>query len=219
MPGRYTACMRRVVVILACALLFAAPLDAQRRKPAPKKPPPLLPMKIELAKVTCKESLGTGVKTMASYCFVLAGRDPAEGVLVAVPPHRGEATLVFNLHNRHTYSEEDVKRGRAFARYSAVIGALTMTGELLGRGAVQTEFRTAKDLFERIGGGAGPSGFKAVAPLGNETIYITVPEPVTQVSLLGEVLEALTSIGRETAAPGRPVAVVSNIRIEYRPLK
>ena len=219
MPRRYTADMRRVAVILSCVFLFGASLDAQRRKPAPKKPPPPPAMKIEQAKVQCPESLGAGTKTMASYCFVLAGRDPAAGVLITIPPHRGEATLVFNLHNRHTYSEEDVKRGRAFARYSAVIGALTMTGELLGRGAVQTEFRSVKDLFERIGGGAGPAGFKAVAPLGNETIYIDVPEKVTQVSLLGEVLEALTSIGRETASPGRPVAIVSNVRIEYRPLK
>ena len=214
--------MRRVAVILSCVLfvlLMGTVLDAQRKRPAPKKPPPPPPMKIEQAKVQCRESLGTGVKTEAAYCFVLAGRDPAEGVLITIPPHKGEATLLFNLHNRHTYSEEDVKRGRAFARYSAVIGALTMTGELLGRGAVQTEFRTAKDLFERITGGAGPGGVKAVAPLGNEAIYIPIPEKVTQVSLLGEMLEAITPIGRETASPGRPVAIVSNVRIEYRPLK
>ena len=54
-----------------------------------------------------------GVKTKASFCFVLAGRDPAAGVLVAIPPHTGEATLLFDLHNRHTYSEEEVRAGRA----------------------------------------------------------------------------------------------------------
>ena len=48
----------------------------------------------------------------------LAGRDPAEGVLITIPPHRDEATvLTFNLHNRHTYSEQDVKAGRAYSRY------------------------------------------------------------------------------------------------------
>ena len=214
--------MRRVALLLAC-LLIAGVADAgqQRRRTAKPKPKPAPPpaMKIEQAKVQCRESLGAGVKTAASYCFVLAGRDPAAGVRIAIPPHRGEATLTFNLHNRHTYSEEDVKAGRAYAKYSAVIGVLTLNGDLLGRGAVQSEFRTVKDLFERIGGGAGPSGMKAVAPIGNETIYITIPAEVTEVSLLGELLEALTSIGKETASPGRPVAIVSNVRVEYRPLK
>ena len=210
--------MRKFALILCAVLVVTGTVEGQRRRPAPKKPvPPAL--KVEQAKVQCRESLGTGIKTTASYCFVLAGLEPADGVLITIPPHRGEATLVFNLHNRHTYSEEDVKRGRAFSRYSAVIGALTMTGELLGRGAVQTEFRTVNDLFERIGGGAGPGGVKAVAPLGNEMIYITIPEKVTQVSLLGELLEAITHAGRETATPGRPVAIVSNVRVEYRPVK
>jgi hypothetical protein len=174
-------------------------------------------MKTEPAVVQCRESLGTGVRTKASYCFVLAGRDPQQGVVVTIPPHNGTATLTFDLHNRHTYSEEDVKARRGFASYTAVIGVLTMNGELLGRGAVRSEFRTAKDLLERIGGGAGPSGFKAVAPIGIETVTVTIPATVTQVSLLGEVLDSLTAIGRESASPGRPVAVVSNIRIEYRP--
>jgi hypothetical protein len=142
--------MRSLAVIIACVLLLGAPVETEQRRPTAKpKPPPPVPLKLEQAKVQCRESLGAGVQTMASYCFVLAGRDPAEGVLVTIPPHRGEATLTFNLHNRHTYSEQDVKAGRAYAKYSAVIGILTMKGDLLGRGAVQSEFRTAKDLFER----------------------------------------------------------------------
>ena len=90
-----------------------------------------------------------------------------------------------------------------------------MTGELLGRGAVQTEFRTVKDLFDRIIGGAGPGGTKAVAPLGNEHVSITIPPAVNQVSLLGEVLDATTAAGREVATPGRPVAIVSNVQVTY----
>jgi hypothetical protein len=148
---------------------------------------------------------------------VLAGRDPLQGVIVTIPPHIGPTTLIFNLHNRHTYSEEDLKAGRAFAQYRAGIGVLTMKGELLGRGAVQSEFRTAKDLFERIGGGAGPGGVKAVAPIGNEMVTVPIPAAVVEVSLLGEILDSLTSIGRETANPGRPVAIVSNVQVEYRP--
>lgn len=205
-------------LLTTCLLvaLLAAPAADQRRKPQRKPAAPAAP-KTEPAKVECRETLGTGVRTKNAYCFVLAGRDPAEGVVVNIPPHSGPATLIFDLHNRHTYSEEDVKAGRAYASYTAVIGILTMTGDLLGRGAVRSEFRTAKDLHERIGGGAGPTGFKAVAPVGSETVRVEIPAGVTQVSLLGELLDAQTHIGRETATPGRPVAVVSNVRVEYRP--
>jgi hypothetical protein len=198
-------------------LVFASDADAQRRRAPAKKPAPPLPPKVEPAQMKCPEPLGTGVKTGASYCFVLAGREPAQGVVVTVPPHAGPATLMFDLHNRHTYSEEDVRAGRAFAKYTAVVAVLTMTSELLDRGAVQSEFRTAGDLYERISGGAGPGGVKAVAPLGREEIKITIPAAVNEVSILGEVLDATTTAGRETATPGRTVAIISNVRVEYRP--
>jgi hypothetical protein len=208
--------LQRTVWALTVVACLNVPIGAQRRTPA-RKPVPPTPPKTEPAQVKCPEQLGVGLKTRASFCFVLAGRDPAEGVLVAVPPHTGTATLTFDLHNRHTYSEEEVKAGRGFAKYTAVIGLLTLSGELLGRGAVQTEFRSVRDLYDRITGGAGPGGTKAVAPLGREQVVITVPAGVDQVSLLGEVLEATTSAGREIATPGRPVAIVSNVQVEYRP--
>ena len=174
-------------------------------------------MKTEPAKVTCPESLGTGVRTGATYCFVIAGRDPAQGIIVSIPPRVGEATLHFDLHNRHTYSEEQMKAGRGYATYTAVIGVLTMKGDLLDRAAVQTEFRTVGDLHERIAGGAGPGGVKAVAPIGLERVSIAIPAGADQVSLLGEKLDAMTPAGRESASLGRPVAIVSNVTIEYRP--
>jgi hypothetical protein len=210
--------MRSVGVLVASVALAASPalLDAQRRTPARKPPPPA--KKTEAARVTCPEVLGTGVRTKAQYCFVLAGRDPAGGIRIAIPPHAGNATLTFDLHNRHTYSEEEVKAGRGFAKYSAVIGILTMDGQLLGRGAVQSEFRKAPDLFERISGGAGPGGVKAVAPIGRESVAVTIPAKVNEVSLLGELLEATTSAGRESAAFGHPVAIVSNVTVEYQPV-
>ena len=210
--------MRSLTVMAAIVLLvFASDADAQRRRTAAKKPAPPPPPKVEPAQMKCPEPLGTGVKTGASYCFVLAGREPAQGVLVTIPPHAGAATLRFDLHNRHTYSDEDIRAGRGFAKYTAVVAALTMTGELLGRGAVQSELRTAGDLYERISGGAGPGGVKAVAPLGREEITITIPAGVNEVSILGEVLDATTSAGRETATPGRTVAIISNVQVEFRP--
>jgi hypothetical protein len=169
------------------------------------------------AVVKCPESLGTGVKTATLYCFVLAGRDPAQGVIVAIPPHQGPATLLFDLHNRHTYSEEDVRAGRGFAKYTAIVGVLTMTGDLVSRAGVQSEFRTARDLYDRISGGAGPGGVKAVAPIGREEVVVTIPEGIEQVSILGEVLDATTAAGHETATPGRTVAIISSPRVEYRP--
>jgi hypothetical protein len=147
----------------------------------------------------------------------MSGRDPAGGIVITLPPHRGPVTLTFDLHNRHTYSEEQVKANRAFTRYSAVIGALTMDNTLISRAAVQNEFRTAADLVERIGGGAGPAGIKAVAPTGTEHIAISIPEAEEQVSLLGEKLIVERPDGSATySSAGRPIAVVSNVMIEYQ---
>lgn len=205
------------VISMVVSLAVAGEAEAQRRRPPVRKPAPLPALQVQPVQPKCPETLGTGVKTGASFCFVLAERQPADGILVAIPPHVGPATLMFDLHNRHTYSEEDIRAGRGFAMYTAVIGVLTMDGTLLGRGAVQSEFRTARDLYDRVTGGAGPGGVKAVAPLGREDILVTIPPGVEQVSLLGEVLDAATTAGRETATPGRTVAIVSNLRVEYRP--
>ena len=211
--------MRILTASLVALFMVTGVADAQqRRRPATRKPkPPPVQPKTEPAKVTCPESLGTGVKTGSSYCFVIAGRDPAQGVLITIPPHTGEATLRFHLHNRHTYSEEQMKAGRGFAKYTAVIGVLTMNGELIDRAAVQAEFRAARDMHERISGGAGPGGVKAVAPVGDEHITIVIPAGIDQVSLLGELLDSTTAAGRDTAALGRPVALISNATVEYRP--
>jgi hypothetical protein len=209
--------MRSIVSIAAAAALLVtagSPHAQAQRRPTARSSSRL---RTEPATVKCPEALGIGARTKAHYCFVLAGRDPAQGVLVTLPRHTGPATLLFELHNRHTYSEEDVTAGRGYARYLAIIGVLTMKGDLIRRGAVQSEFRQAPDLHERITGGAGPSGLKAVAPLGREQVIVTIPAAVNEVSLLGEVLDAATAAGREVATPGRPVAIVSNIRVEYRP--
>ena len=217
--------MRRVLTwVMLAAVLAGAPVAAQSRK-APKKAPakaaksaPPAPLKTTTPEVKCPSLIGMGVKTVRSFCDVPAGRDPAAGIVITLPPHAGPGTLTFDLHARHLYSEDEMKRGKAYARYRAVIGALTMKGDLLDRGGVEAEFRTAADLFDRIGGGAGPGSLKAVAPAGREPIVITVPAGVDEVSLLGETLDAVTSAGHETVVmSGRPVAIVSNLLFEYRP--
>jgi hypothetical protein len=176
------------------------------------------PLKTVTPETKCQSLVGMGVKTVRAYCDVLAGRDPAGGVVISLPPHSGTGTLMFDLHARHMYSEDEMERGKPYAHYRAGIGVLTMKGELLGRGAVDAEFRTAADLFDRITGGAGPGGLKAVAPAGREPIFIAIPVNVDQVSLLGESLDSTTAAGHETVVmPGRPVAIVSNLLFEYHP--
>jgi hypothetical protein len=169
--------------------------------------------------MVCPSPLGAGVTTKVSFCDVMTERDPAAGIRIMVPPHTGPATLTFRLHNRHTYSEEQVKSNRAYARYTATIGVLTMDNTLISRAVVQNEFRNASDLIDRIGGGAGPAGVKAVAPTGSEPISITIPEGENQVSILGEKLtyERLEGNPETYTTLGRPIAVISNVMIEYRP--
>jgi hypothetical protein len=197
---------------------------AQTRKPPPRRPaaPVPAPLKKEAPEMTCPMTLGVGVKTKAAFCEINTGRDPAAGVIIKFPPHRGPVTLSFNLHNRHLYSEEQVKAKRAYARYTATIGVLALDNTLISRAAVQNEFRTAADLVDRVGGGAG-GGVKAVAPTGTEPITITIPESEEAVSLLGEKLtvERLDDSNRFDSKtytqPDRPIADISNVMIEYRP--
>jgi hypothetical protein len=214
----------RVVVaaLLMACLLPGAGLAQTARRPAPKsstkKATPAPATKTEAAVVTCPAQLGEGVRTKRAFCDVLTGRNPADGVRIAIPAHTGVATLTFDLHNRHTYSEEQVKAGKAFAEYTATIGALLPDGTLLTRAAVKSTFRTAADLVDRVGGGAGPGGVKAVAPVGTEPIRVEVPAQATEVALLGERLVIERIDGRDNfTSLGRPIAIVSNVQVEYRP--
>ena len=208
--------MRAIVI----ALLVVAPSSAQTRKPPVRKPAPApaAALKKVVPEMTCPTPLGVGVKTKVVFCEVMAGRDPAGGVLIQIPPHKGPAMLSFDLHNLHLYSEEQVKARRAFSRYTATIGVLTMDNTLISRAVVQNEFRTAADLVDRVSGGAGPGGVKAVAPTGSEPITIAIPEAETEVSLLGEKLAVDRIDGAATySQAGRPIAVISNVALEYRP--
>jgi hypothetical protein len=191
--------------------LQAVPLGQQK----PQAPAATSTITPEMA---CPTPLGPGVDTGRAFCDVMSGVDPAAGVVITLPPHRGPVTLRFDLHNRHTYSEEQVRTSRAYTRYTAVIGALALDNTLIRRAAVQSEFRGPSDLVDRVSGGAGPGGVKAVAPSGTESVVIVIPERESAVSLLGERLTIERSDGSATyTAPGRPIAVVSNVTIEFRP--
>jgi len=209
------------VFALVVILAIAASADAQarrtpqRRAPAPAPPTP----KTEPAMMMCPEVLGQGVKTMRTFCDVLIGRDPASGIIITLPPHMGPVTLMFDLHNRATYSEEEVKAHRAYRRFTATIGVLTLDNTLISRAVVQNEYRSGADVVDRISGGTGPGGLKAVAPTGTEPVSIEIPADADKVSILGEKLSSLGPDGvvDNFVVPGRPMAIISNVMVTYRP--
>ena len=210
---------RFIAFALALVVGASGAVSGQGRKGVARKPPPPPPPPLNIVpEMMCPTPLGVGVTSKVSFCDIMTGRDPAAGMLIMLPPHAGPVTLTFDLHNRHTYSEEQMKSNRAFARYTATVGVLTKDNTLISRAVVQNEFRKVTDLVDRVGGGAGPGGVKAVAPTGTESIVITIPETEDQVSILGEKLTYERIDGAATyTSPGRPIAVVSNVMIEYRP--
>lgn len=218
--------MRVMLAILCASLMVSVGVDAQTRKAPPRKAPAKTSKKAPAAVVSriqaewkCPSELGQGVATGRRFCDVLTARDPKDGILVTVPPHRGPVKLMFELHNRHTYSAELVKQKQAYRKYTATIGVLSMDNTLFDRAVVQSEFRTEKDLFDRISGGAGPGGVKAVAPTGDEFITLELPATVVdQVSVLGEKLTVVRPDGTDNfTATGRPIATISNVMLEFTP--
>lgn len=207
---------RPAAAMLIAALVLPAVADGQTRGrgAAPARP---AATRTEAPMMTCPNVLGEGVQTKRSFCDVVIGSDPARGIIIQLPPHTGPVTLTFDLHNRHTYSEELSKTNRGYRRYTASIGVLALDNTLLSRAVVHSEFRTAKDLFDRVAIG-GAAGVKAVAPTGTESIVITIPAEETSVSILGESLtEERLDFTDTFKAPGRPAAVISNVMIAYRP--
>ena len=194
---------RAAALAAAVTLWSVAPAGAQSRR-------------IEPAEVECPSVLGVGVDTDRTYCDVQIGDEIADGVIVRIPPHRGPATVTFTLHGRHTYSEDEVARGRGYARYLAT-AAVASAQEVLARPVVLAEFHGAADLVDRVGGGAGPGGVKAIAPVGAERIRVIVPSNVTEISVVGLELEVRRVDSEETQiARGRAIALISDVNVEYR---
>ncbi|MYD71516.1 MAG: hypothetical protein F4W89_12365 [Acidobacteria bacterium] len=172
---------------------------------------------VEPVEVRCPQVLGVGVTTNVPFCDVLIQSDPTLAITVVLPPRRGEATLSFDLHNRHTYSEDEVRAGRAYTRYLAEVAVATATGDILARRYVVSEFRNASDLVDRVGGGAGPAGLKALAPAGVERVFVPIPAGVERVVIAGQRLELLRfdQTRDEVRTVGSAMAVISNALVEY----
>jgi hypothetical protein len=217
------------VIPLLITLVWPLSPAAQRRPVTgtpPSRPEPASPvepatapgMVREAPLMQCPSVLGNGIKTQRLFCDILTGSDPAAGLRVSIPAHEGRATLLFILHNRQAQSIEPARGANTYARYTATLRVVMPNGTLLRQTVVQNEYRGPVDLVERIAGGPERGGVKAVAPTGSEAIAIELPPGATEVSLLGEKLTIERITGTEVVTtPGRPIAIVSQMKVEYRP--
>ena len=166
----------------------------------------------------CASDLGTGVKTKRRFCDVVIASTARESVSIAIPPHAGTAALMFDLHNRFTVPPAGADPAQSFARHTAVVAVVKPTGEVIERAAVSREYRTISDLFDRIGGAARGSAPKIVAPGQAQAIRVEIPAGVTAVGIVGTRLEEWRATGRGAFDnPNKPIAMVSNLRLEYVP--
>ena len=152
-------------------------------------------------------------------CFVLAGRDPATG-RASSPSRRTSAPrrCMFDLHNRHTYSDEDIRAGSRLRQVHR--GGRRADDE--GRScsiAAPCRANSGRRRISTSGSQAAPApaASRRSRRSATRTINDHHPAGVNEVSILGEVLDATTAAGHETATPGRTVAIISNVRVEYRP--
>jgi hypothetical protein len=208
--------MRALLSIAALMSAGAALLPASQANPPARTPGSRL-----TTQHTCAASLGTGVKSRRTFCDVITSTAPGESVSMAVPARTGVATVFFDLHNRFGLPVVTRFPGASYTRHEAIARVISGDGEVLGRAAVIREFRTTVDLFDQLAGGGRPGGVKGVAPGPPEAVRFVVPAGVTVVGIVGERLRVRTATGGDDTydAPGRPVAIVSNLRLEYRPAR
>lgn len=164
---------------------------------------------------TCGNTLGEGLKSHRTFCDVVIGTHPKDGVMMTVPPHAGEATLMFDLHNRYSPPPGAATAGM-YAKHTAIVAVLDQSGAEISKAAVARELRAEVDIFDRVAGGSGPGGAIAVVPGRAEAITLQLAESVTAIAVVGVSLEVMSMAERGTfTTPGRPVAIGSNFRIEY----
>jgi hypothetical protein len=174
------------------------------------------PMATVLA-AACASPLGEGVKTKQQFCDVIIGPTGAESVALEIPAHTGASTLYFDLHPRFEISQSDNNPGAAYQSHWPVVAVVGPTGDVIDRAAAYGEYRSTADLFDRLPG-LGPGGFKVVGPGKGTSIKVTIPASISSVGIVGLRVEIANRFQKLAyPEPGRPVAIVSKWRIEYRP--
>lgn len=167
---------------------------------------------------TCASDLGSGVASKRRFCDVVIASAAARSVSVPIPARTGPATLMFDLHNRFTVPAAQTDLAAAFARHVAVASIIRSTGDVIEQVAVSRDFRTAADLFDRIGGAARGDKPLTTAPGEPIAVRVSIPTGLTSVGIVGARLEETRAAGKAAYdTPGRPIAIVSNIRVEYTP--
>lgn len=165
---------------------------------------------------SCAADLGVGLKSRRKFCDIVISVQPKNGATMAIPPHTGETTLMFDLHNRYSPPAPGAPAAQVYAKHTAVVAVLDQAGKVLSKAAVSRELRTDVDIFDRVAGGIGPGGAIAVAPGRPEAIVLKLPESVSAIAVVGVSLEVLSLSEQGTfTTEGRPVAIGSNFRIEY----
>ena len=182
-----------------------------------QRQPAAPPRRLVTTTVACASDLGQGVTSRRRYCDVIIAKTGAASVEMLIPAHAGPATLSFDLHNRFTVPPAGTPAANAFVRAVAVVAVVRPMGQIIERVAVRREFRSVQDVFDRIGGGPSSASVKAVAPGHPESLKVTIPAGVASIGIVGLRLESATLAAPHqlSDAPGRPVALVSNLRIEY----
>ena len=204
-------------VLLALAMMAASAsllaLPAQRAAAKAKAKAPRTSTTAQ-----CAAELGTGAASARRFCDVILGSTPVDSIAITIPAHRGAAKLLFDLHNRIAVPPGGGQPAQVFARTTAIIAVIGPKGEI-SRGVVESEYRKPSDLFDRIAGGPG-GAVRTVAPGPPTPLDITIPAGVTAIGIVGIRLEVLNRLGEQTYdTPGRPIAIASNIRVEYTPLR
>lgn len=200
-----------VSVVAAAAPLLAGP--PQRGAAAKGRA-----SRTSAASAACAAELGTGLSSGRRFCDVVIATKPADSIAITIPPRRGAAHLLFDLHNRIAVPPEGAQPAQMFARNTAVVAVVGPKSEV-ARGVADSEFRRPADLFDRIGGGPGGRP-KTVAPGPPTPIDITIPAGVSAIGIVGVRLKVLTRLGDQAYdTPGRPIAIVSNLRVEFTPLR
>jgi hypothetical protein len=196
-------------VLLPCVVVAAAVASADARAAASQR---------RLSTdYTCAADLGPGVGNASRrFCDVMITTTPERSVAVPIPPRTGPATLLFDLHNRFTVIGAAAEPGAAYVRHTAIVALITPEGTVLARTGVRREFRSIQDLFDRIAGGGGRGGVKLVAPGQPHAVRAAIPSGVPSIGIVGERLEVMSRDGVAVhELPDRPIALVSNVRVEY----
>ena len=206
------------ISIVACLVALAAVSAGAAPQGRTAKPPAKPPAKKTSAVFACAAELGMGAASKRRFCDVIVASVAADSVSVTIPAHTGPATLMFDLHNRFTVPAAQADIARVFTRHTAVVAVIRQAGELIDRVAVTRDYRTPADLFDRISGAARGGPLKVIAPGAPQAMRVTIPSGVGAIGIVGARLEEWRAAGRGAFdSPGLPIAIVSNVRVEYTP--